>query len=190
MHDEKSFKNEEEAKVINKVMELYNHIIATMDSGEFAPVITGYKQRKKINIDPAPWCNAFIDGTGFCRDEWFGEDNEEFTGLMTPILHFAENEKIQNIKESLYQENLPKVDGAFLDAIPESVLRIREYWRQKQFGSVGFASGGTGTEETGNGEMPDNLIPFRREKSKVGRNDPCPCGSGKKFKKCCGAATG
>jgi hypothetical protein len=24
--------------------------------------------------------------------------------------------------------------------------------------------------------------------SKVGRNDPCPCGSGKKYKKCCGAA--
>jgi SEC-C motif-containing protein len=28
----------------------------------------------------------------------------------------------------------------------------------------------------------------RRETPKVGRNDPCPCGSGKKFKKCCGAA--
>lgn len=27
----------------------------------------------------------------------------------------------------------------------------------------------------------------RREAPKVGRNDPCPCGSGKKFKKCCGA---
>jgi SEC-C motif-containing protein len=26
-----------------------------------------------------------------------------------------------------------------------------------------------------------------REAPKVGRNDPCPCGSGKKFKKCCGA---
>ena len=24
--------------------------------------------------------------------------------------------------------------------------------------------------------------------AKVGRNDPCPCGSGKKYKKCCGAA--
>ncbi|NQT67029.1 MAG: SEC-C domain-containing protein [Actinobacteria bacterium] len=23
--------------------------------------------------------------------------------------------------------------------------------------------------------------------SRVGRNDPCPCGSGKKYKKCCGA---
>jgi len=30
--------------------------------------------------------------------------------------------------------------------------------------------------------------PFVREASKTGRNDPCPCGSGKKFKKCCGVA--
>src|SRR5437867_10377425 len=27
-----------------------------------------------------------------------------------------------------------------------------------------------------------------RGAAKVGRNDPCPCGSGKKYKKCCGAA--
>jgi len=26
----------------------------------------------------------------------------------------------------------------------------------------------------------------KTEKQKVGRNDPCPCGSGKKYKKCCG----
>ncbi|MDD2714348.1 MAG: preprotein translocase subunit SecA [Candidatus Wallbacteria bacterium] len=31
------------------------------------------------------------------------------------------------------------------------------------------------------------LAPKRREHEKVGRNDPCPCGSGKKYKKCCGA---
>ena len=28
--------------------------------------------------------------------------------------------------------------------------------------------------------------PFRREGEKIGRNEPCPCGSGKKYKKCCG----
>jgi preprotein translocase subunit SecA len=27
----------------------------------------------------------------------------------------------------------------------------------------------------------------KRDSAKVGRNDPCPCGSGKKYKKCCGA---
>ncbi|MET0644341.1 MAG: SEC-C metal-binding domain-containing protein [Candidatus Binatia bacterium] len=26
----------------------------------------------------------------------------------------------------------------------------------------------------------------RRQGEKVGRNDPCPCGSGKKYKRCCG----
>ena len=30
--------------------------------------------------------------------------------------------------------------------------------------------------------------PITREEPKVGRNDPCPCGSGKKYKKCCGKA--
>jgi hypothetical protein len=29
-------------------------------------------------------------------------------------------------------------------------------------------------------------LPYRREGPKIGRNDPCPCGSGKKYKKCCG----
>ena len=28
----------------------------------------------------------------------------------------------------------------------------------------------------------------KRSSSKVGRNEPCPCGSGKKYKRCCGAA--
>jgi SEC-C motif-containing protein len=27
----------------------------------------------------------------------------------------------------------------------------------------------------------------QRRVEKIGRNDPCPCGSGKKYKKCCGA---
>ncbi len=30
--------------------------------------------------------------------------------------------------------------------------------------------------------------PIVRQTAKVGRNDPCPCGSGKKYKKCCGNA--
>ncbi len=37
-------------------------------------------------------------------------------------------------------------------------------------------------------EPPQLEIPNRRELPKVGRNDACPCGSGKKFKNCCGRA--
>lgn len=32
----------------------------------------------------------------------------------------------------------------------------------------------------------ESLTPVKRTGPKVGRNDPCPCGSTKKFKKCCG----
>ena len=37
------------------------------------------------------------------------------------------------------------------------------------------------------GEM-EKPEPVRRESPKIGRNEPCPCGSGKKYKKCCGVA--
>lgn len=36
--------------------------------------------------------------------------------------------------------------------------------------------------------FPTKVETFRREMPKVGRNDPCTCGSGKKYKKCCGKA--
>ena len=38
------------------------------------------------------------------------------------------------------------------------------------------------------GEAQEKKKPVRRQEKKVGRNDPCPCGSGKKYKKCCGKA--
>jgi hypothetical protein len=34
----------------------------------------------------------------------------------------------------------------------------------------------------------DEVQTFKREGKKVGRNDPCPCGSGRKYKKCHGSA--
>ena len=41
--------------------------------------------------------------------------------------------------------------------------------------------------ESGPAEAAAPGIPVRRETAKVGRNDACPCGSGRKYKKCCGA---
>jgi uncharacterized protein YecA (UPF0149 family) len=39
-----------------------------------------------------------------------------------------------------------------------------------------------------NGHTPNEirrLSNLNKPKKKIGRNDPCPCGSGKKYKKCC-----
>ena len=41
-----------------------------------------------------------------------------------------------------------------------------------------------------NGYTPEQMVQMMRHHTvrsvKIGRNDPCPCGSGKKYKKCCG----
>jgi len=40
------------------------------------------------------------------------------------------------------------------------------------------------------GSEPAAAEPIRNVGRKVGRNDPCPCGSGRKFKNCCGKSSG
>jgi len=45
---------------------------------------------------------------------------------------------------------------------------------------------GEGPITTAPSDEPKFELPLKRELPKVGRNEPCPCGSGKKFKQCCG----
>jgi preprotein translocase subunit SecA len=69
----------------------------------------------------------------------------------------------------------------FLMRTPEEEEElIRQYQRRKRREQAQMQMIGAGA-----GEKPKQVI----RKEKVGRNDPCPCGSGKKYKKCHGAAT-
>ena len=43
-----------------------------------------------------------------------------------------------------------------------------------------------GLEGQNKSQKKVTIKPIRRESAKIGRNDPCPCGSGKKYKNCCG----
>lgn len=49
-----------------------------------------------------------------------------------------------------------------------------------------FAPSSRGALEPEASPQPGAVTTFRREGKKIGRNQPCPCGSGKKYKKCCG----
>jgi len=50
--------------------------------------------------------------------------------------------------------------------------------------SLGDDSSDSGTQDKS--DANDKAQPFVREGQKIGRNQPCPCGSGKKYKQCCG----
>lgn len=60
----------------------------------------------------------------------------------------------------------------------EEIRRLEEQ-REREERRMVFGRGEEGGEEA--------KKPVRRTGKKVGRNSPCPCGSGKKYKKCCGA---
>ncbi|MCR5636793.1 MAG: preprotein translocase subunit SecA [Clostridiales bacterium] len=62
---------------------------------------------------------------------------------------------------------------------PQPKLNVENFIKREQVAKPTFASGSDGSQ-------PANKTVIKKASQKVGRNDPCPCGSGKKYKKCCG----
>jgi preprotein translocase subunit SecA len=54
-------------------------------------------------------------------------------------------------------------------------------------GDAGAATAGAATAGNGAGDSVNPSTVVKTEQEKIGRNDPCWCGSGKKYKKCHGA---
>jgi SEC-C motif domain protein len=71
------------------------------------------------------------------------------------------------------------------EGVVEYVANFKAGKQTMKHHEIGYFAKSEGVWYYSNGEMvaPET---FRREGVKVGRNDPCPCGSGKKYKKCCG----
>ena len=67
-------------------------------------------------------------------------------------------------------------------------------WRYEQIKAIGRRSLADTTrrreEDLRTEFLPEEVEPFEPSDARVGRNSPCPCGSGKKYKKCCGPQKG
>ena len=66
---------------------------------------------------------------------------------------------------------------------PEEMAAREQRRREAARSAMRFST--PGAAASGGPAKPQTV---RRDNAKVGRNDPCPCGSGKKYKKCCGAS--
>ena len=99
------------------------------------------------------------------------DDLDEELGVVLMTLSFFSS---RGLAEAFHQETAAK--AAFLEEFAESILglvpdALAEY---AHFGRAVL------------GGVRETAAPAPKRMSKAGRNDPCPCGSGKKFKKCCG----
>lgn len=130
----------------------------------------------------------------------YGERSKKFAILDTKLCMLAEREDVLRQGDILRQEYpdyfkklegflSQMADGKNLTYLVESMKK--EYDRMNPDGSIGFFY------EEHPDQLPGHLqkqnvisdgetaVPYVRTSKKIGRNDPCPCGSGKKYKQCC-----
>ena len=155
----------EEEKIINLIMRFMNEVLITFEVSpkEYEPLYCEHEYEGKTLIDPEAWCWGFWEGVELRLDAWDRIWDSEVGELMRPIYLLGADE--------IEEDELKEVDDpvkvhALALQIEANVPAIYRYWLPLRKGAV----------ET-----------VKREEPKVGRNDDCPCGSGKKFKKCCGA---
>jgi len=151
--------------LMNRIADAFHH-----DPESFEPVF--YRQAA---WGAAEWCEGFLKATQlFDAESWanlWAADalkdigDTERVRLVTPFLRLGDAEGIEITQQ---QGDVEK----FVDAIVPSLVAIHAHWIARRSAAPAVAA----------------RLPARRDAPKVGRNDPCPCGSGRKYKKCCGAA--
>ena len=152
--------------ILNAIDRLWQEHLYAMDALREGVYLRGYAQK-----DPLI--------------EYKTEAYDMFVELMANI----KNEVLHNLFRST--SNLQAFEN-FLATLPQFLLRehapaaptANAPARGRQLQPVG-AMAAVGGDGDGAGEMTLDL-PIRRSMPKVGRNEPCPCGSGKKYKNCCG----
>src|SRR5436853_1312646 len=152
--------------ILNAIDRLWQEHLYAMDALREGVYLRGYAQK-----DPLI--------------EYKTEAYDMFVELMANI----KNEVLHNLFRST--SNLQAFEN-FLASLPQFLLRedaptapmASAPARTRQPQPVG-AMAGVAMDGDGAGEVSIDL-PVRRSLPKVGRNEPCPCGSGKKYKNCCG----
>ncbi len=110
------------------------------------------------------WTEGFLRGIDMVAEAWDPLfDDRRVDHIVLSILALCEGTP-EEVQEQLTEE----MRDTILAQLPVTLQMIAAYWRGQDQG------------------LPRGE-PIRS--AKVGRNEPCPCGSGKKFKKCCGSAT-
>jgi preprotein translocase subunit SecA len=153
--------------ILNAIDRLWQEHLYAMDALREGVYLRGYAQK-----DPLI--------------EYKTEAYEMFVELMANI----KNEVLHNLFRST--SNLQAFEN-FLSTLPQFLLREHAPTAPTATGPIPgrhgdrMAAASDGVSGNGDGsELKLDLAPVRRDVPKVGRNEPCPCGSGKKFKNCCG----
>lgn len=189
MQEQHSLDSIEELNMkFRQVQDFFNDVIATYEKIDmfeseeeaFAPmeeVISSLMQMQKIDKNYVILLQALTEAVDAVADEY---------GFLDEVYEMKE----ATLKKYLKKEVFPEAEGLYINFISlldmRNVILLKEDYEEHDLYATAIL-------------LVLNLSMFNmvrkerfmleqeRSKVKVGRNDPCPCESGKKYKKCCGA---
>jgi len=127
--------------------------------------------------DYLPWCQAYLAGVDQAEEDWFeyfedddSEDAEDQVNYLDerlfPLMVLtgeAEAAAKEHGEEWPEGDERADIEQECEEDLAQAATDIYRFWLAKR-----------------------GIETIRSDEPKIGRNDPCPCGSGKKYKQCCG----
>ena len=128
---------------------------------EFEPIYLQNEIEGGAHAIVDDWCEGYMRGVAMASEEWEA-GGLEIRKLLSPIQAFS-SVSDWCAHDAINEAGVEDIRNAIIPHVRE----IHAFWLARR-------------------ERAGPLVPtVQRKKPRVGRNDPCPCGSGKKYKKCC-----
>jgi uncharacterized protein len=152
-------------RITGLIARFMNEVMITFEVApkEFEPLFCEHEWEGRMLLDGDAWAWGFWEGINLRAEVWAPIWDSNIAELVRPI-YLLGAEEVEEEEMALADDPVKrhKLAVEMEAAIPE----IRKFWAPLRKSAV---------------------AQVQRDAPKVGRNDPCPCGSGKKHKKCCGS---
>jgi uncharacterized protein len=161
---------DEASEILGLLMRHWNSIAKPLSKGDVhVPLLLADENGVEYGND---WALGFMCGMQMRHDGWneIVEHEERLAYVFPMMMLFHEHDDDPEMRPEPIS---PEQRETIIVHMAAGVMGAYRYFREGRRHHVAA---------TFNSEP-------QRTASKVGRNDPCPCGSGKKYKKCCGGAT-
>ncbi len=157
-------------EVMDLLIKFYNDLAdRLLNDDDFDLILYGTEENPD-ELDYAAWCEAYVYGSQIGEINWleaageFAPDLSEKMEVFFLLSGMLKEDALKHKEPWLSKKEEEKAISMAQEDLLETISDIYRFWQMQR--------------------TPQN--PIKRESPKVGRNDLCPCGSGKKFKQCCG----
>jgi uncharacterized protein len=140
----------------------YNRVLDDLrgDAKSYEPYFWEDEEERIVTKD---WAAGFLSGVRLRREAWKAVSEQDYELVVSMALVLQQREEVRaHVVEA----------GLDPDKLYDEARELAPRLVQRFFDTFG------------NRPVPE-LAAMQRATQKTGRNDPCPCGSGKKYKKCC-----